>query len=234
MRDGRTRKINANHLVTQYLEKVSSTALEDFSHIVNQYAGRRHGIYSLYKRDKLYYVGLAKSLKDWLYQHLRDSHAKKWESFNIYLTIDNKFMRELETLVAHIVSPKGNSQRGKLKAAEKLNGSFKRDIIADMKRRAGLYVGKPRSKSHQTKRRVEGGPILAQYGITSLKLRGVYKGNTYKALVLKNVEVKYSGKRFNSPSLAGKSARGGATNGWTFWCYLRGPGDWAPIAHLRR
>lgn len=91
-------------LVTQYLENISSIALENYLHILQRYAGKRHGIYALYKKDRLYYVGLATSLKGRLKQHLRDRHSKKWDSFSIYLTLNSAHMKELETLLLRIVS----------------------------------------------------------------------------------------------------------------------------------
>lgn len=228
------RRKSEHHLVTQYMEKISSKALEDFKHIVKEYAGQRHGIYALYKKDKLYYVGLATSLRGRLNQHLKDRHKNKWDSFSIYLTLDNKYIRELETLVLHIVSPKGNTQRGRFKKAENLKRRFKKDILDDMRSHADFVVGKAPKRKRKAKRVNGDGPVMWQYGLTSLKLRAFYKGEIHRAYVLKNGEIRYKNKRYNSPSLAGKAVIGRSVNGWTFWHYLRGPGDWVEIDNLRR
>lgn len=228
-------RVGQTHLVTQFLEGISSKALEHYSQILKGLAGRRHGIYALYKRDKLYYVGLANRLQGRLNQHLRDRHAGKWDKFSVYLTLDNRFMRELETLVLHIVSPKGNSQRGKFRRAENLKARFKRELMAHVKSHVDVMMG-----GKTTKRRVgnqkdsDSGPILARYGVKSLRLIGKYKGKTYKALVLKDGSIRYGGKRYNSPSVAGIAARGRNTNGWTFWRFERAPGDWVTIDNLRQ
>jgi type I restriction-modification system DNA methylase subunit len=37
--------------------------------------GRRHGVYALYRGNRLYYVGLASNLRSRLNTHLRDRHA---------------------------------------------------------------------------------------------------------------------------------------------------------------
>ena len=41
------------------------------------------GIYALYHGSKLYYVGLTKNLFGRVRWHLRDRHARKWDSFVI-------------------------------------------------------------------------------------------------------------------------------------------------------
>ncbi|MDB9787268.1 GIY-YIG nuclease family protein [Bacteriovoracaceae bacterium] len=227
-------KKKEKQLVTQYLEGISSKALEDYQHILKDYAGKRHGIYALYKKKKLYYVGLASSLKGRLKSHLRDRHAKKWDSFSIFLTLDNSYIKELETLVLHIVSPKGNTQRGRFIKGENLNRRFKRDVLNDMKSHLDFVVGKTINKKKSKKRIKSDGPILGQYGIASIKIRGFCRGKKYCGYVLKNGEVRFQNKRYNSPSEAGRAARGTGTNGWFFWYYLRSPGDWVKIDNLRK
>ena len=103
-----------------------------------------------------------------------------------------------------------------------------------MKDNANFLVGKAPKRKRARKRIKTKGPVLGQYGISNMKLRGVYKGKTYRAYVLKDGEVRFNNKRYNSPSLAGVAARKRATNGWNFWNYLRGPGDWVPIDYLRK
>ena len=51
-------------LVSQYLESISGTALDKYQRIIREYVRRRHGIYALYRRDRLYYVGLASNLRN--------------------------------------------------------------------------------------------------------------------------------------------------------------------------
>ncbi|MFI5200772.1 MAG: hypothetical protein ACHQNE_00110 [Candidatus Kapaibacterium sp.] len=53
----------STQLVSQHLENISSDALEKYQDIIRNYVRGREGIYSLYKRDKLYYVGLARNLE---------------------------------------------------------------------------------------------------------------------------------------------------------------------------
>jgi hypothetical protein len=41
------------------------------------------------------------------------------------------------------------------------------------------------------------------------------------------------GKLYGSPSAAASAIGKRAINGWSFWHYERGPGDWVPIDELR-
>lgn len=159
-------------LVSQFMENVSSVALEDYQDLFRSFAKRRHGVYALYKGKRLYYVGLAQNLRTRLKQHLRDRHGKAWDRFSMYLTLNDSHIKELESLVLRIVRPEGNRQKGKI----------------------------------------------------------------VKARVLRNGVVSVGGARFNSPSLAALTACPGrrAINGWEFWTYERGPGDWVRLHELRR
>ena len=83
-------------LVCQFLEKVSSDVLIDYPDIIREYTKNRHGIYALYRKDRLYYVGLASNLRSRLKQHLKDAHRDKWDTFSLYITIDLNAIKELE------------------------------------------------------------------------------------------------------------------------------------------
>ena len=54
---------NRVQLVSQHLENISSDALEKYQDIVRHYVRGRQGVYGLYRRGKLYYVGLASNLR---------------------------------------------------------------------------------------------------------------------------------------------------------------------------
>ena len=57
-------------LVCQHLENVSRDLLEQNQEIVRQYVRHRQGVYALYRRGKIYYVGLAGNLRSRLAQLL--------------------------------------------------------------------------------------------------------------------------------------------------------------------
>jgi len=66
-------------LVCQQLENASSDVLEKYPDIISHYMRRRNGVYALYRRERLYYVGLATNLRSRLKQHLRDRHRGLWD-----------------------------------------------------------------------------------------------------------------------------------------------------------
>ena len=104
---------NHKSLVSQHLENIKSDALEKFQDIIKTYVHGRHGIYALYRRNSLYYVGLASNLRNRLRSHLKDRHRKLWDRFSVYLTDDDDHVKELESLILRIVGTKGNMNRGK-------------------------------------------------------------------------------------------------------------------------
>ena len=100
-------------LVTQHLENVSREVLERYQQLAQDFIRGRHGVYALYRRGKLYYVGLATNLRGRLKSHLRDRHGESWDRFSVYLTIGDQHMRELEALMLRISKPKGNKVKGR-------------------------------------------------------------------------------------------------------------------------
>ena len=61
-------------LVIQHLEDISWQVLEAYPQIVKEMIHGKSGVYALYRRGKLYYVGLATNLMARLKIHLRDRH----------------------------------------------------------------------------------------------------------------------------------------------------------------
>lgn len=74
------------------------------------------------------YVGLASNLRSRLNSHLRDRHADTWDRFSIHLTVGDEHLRELESLVMRIATPKGNKQKGKFSRSEDLRRRFRRQV----------------------------------------------------------------------------------------------------------
>jgi len=232
-------------LVCQYLEHASSVVLEEYGNLIRDEVGRSHGVYSLYKRNRLYYVGLASNLRGRLKQHLRDRHRGLWDNFSVYLTLESGFMKELESLVLRIAEPKGNKQRGKFARAQSLLKTLKRRIkVEDEKKRNELF----RSHIRKPKRVVvkKGGrkykkgsrrtPILAKYPGHPKSLRRIYKDKKYTAQVRRDGSIRVRGivGRFTSPSLAAMAIANKPMNGWSFWTYQQAPGKWSTLNALRR
>jgi len=230
-------KRSNGQLVCEYLENISRSALEKYQEIVKHYTRRRRGIYALYRGDKLYYVGLATNLRSRLKQHLRDRHGKSWNSFSVYLAIEDNHLKELESLVLRIVKPSGNVQKGHFRKATDLKRRFRRDISNSLKVELNsLFVGGGRERLEKPTRKSGDGktPVLVGMFDRMTKLRAELKGKTYKALVRKNGSIRFKGKIYNSPSMAAHRITKRAMNGWTFWDYERAPGEWIKLDELRK
>ena len=147
-------------LVCQHLENVSRDALEQYQDIIRQYVRHRQGVYALYRRGKIYYVGLARNLRNRLAHHLKDRHHDSWDRFSFYITIGDKHLRELESLILRIVKPSGNKQKGKFAKSEDLRPRFKRDLSLEMRQTLGDLLGK-QPKANVTSERQVAMPRMA-------------------------------------------------------------------------
>lgn len=225
---------NKGQLVSQHLENISRTALEKYQNILKEYVKGRHGVYALYSKGHFYYVGLASNLRNRLKTHLTDRHAQTWDSFSVYLTVNDSHLHELETLILKIASPKGNKQSGNFINAQNLKPIFKNDVTkAQHKELKGLLGIKEASKPKvvdQKGRRA----VLAPYVKDRFEIRFRYKGKLHKATVRKDGSILYKGKAYTSPSMAAKAITNRATNGWDVWQYERAPGDWVFLNVLRK
>jgi hypothetical protein len=131
-------------LVIEHLEGISRSTIKRYPEIINEFARGRRGVYALYKGNDLYYVGLAKNLRSRLHVHLRDRHAEAWDRFNVYLTQGDEHLKELESLVLRIASPKGNRIAGKFIGSSDLLRIFRQRIVESQKRElADLTRGEP-------------------------------------------------------------------------------------------
>jgi hypothetical protein len=224
-------------LVCQHLENVSRDVLEKYQDVIKNYVRGRHGIYALFKKTRLYYVGLASNLRNRLKIHLRDRHAQTWDRFSVYLTIKDEHLHDLEALVLRIASPKGNRQSGKLIRSQDLRPEFKRAINKyhqkEMKSIFGQQ-GKVSEKIEKVKIKDGKQPVLAPYTKKRFEVRFRYKNKLHKATVRKDGTISYKGNIYNSPSLAAHAIVGHAANGWNCWKYERAPGDWVLLDILRK
>ncbi len=163
-------------LVSQMLEKLDASALEQYEHIIRRYTRGRDGVYALYLDDTLYYVGLARNLQGRLKRHLKDRHKGSWNHFSVYLTIGNSFVKEMETLLLRIAKPEGNRHLGKFVKCQDLHRAFRRDYKADAEEKLVRLVGHKRiDKIQRAKPADEGGPVLGSFIKKGLALRARYK-----------------------------------------------------------
>jgi len=226
-----------SHLVCQHLEGLSRDLLEEYADVVREFVRDRQGIYALYGRKRLYYVGLAKDLKTRLHQHLKDRHGESWERFSVYLVVGDTPMKELEALVLRVLRPIGNRVKGRFARSENLMPRLKREFKAhrdeEWRRMIGLEKDQPRKVRKPTKARKGHRTKLAEL-LASTAIRATTGGQNVKARILRNGSIRCKGKRFLTPSAAAKAVCGYPVDGWRFWRYQRAPGDWIELDRLRR
>lgn len=199
-----------SQLVCQHLENISRDALEKYLPIIRRYLLRRQGVYALYRRGKLYYVGLASDLRWRLNAHLKDRLAPHWERFSVYLTVGDKHLKELESLLLRAVKPKpaGNEQTGKFASSENLLYQFKREIKAHQRAELNGLLGQGSDLETPPKSRDiprEGVP-LEKYVTEPFNIRARFKGRDFRARVPRDGTIRFRGKIYKSPSAAGSAA----------------------------
>jgi hypothetical protein len=223
-------------LFVEHLENVSWSVLKDYPTAARELIRGRNGIYALYRRDKLYYVGLATSLMGRVKQHLRDQHKGAWDRFSVYLTATDAHMRELESLVVRIVAPPGNQQTGRLKGARDLRKKLNARIRDhDDDRRSMLLGGDvARARRRRKTRRGTGTLLLAGLVERPTALRATHKGKTFRARLRRDGWIRFAGKLFDNPSAAARAAAGRYMPGWWFWRVRIPGGGWEKLRVLKR
>jgi len=228
-------------LVCEHLENIQGTVLEKYPHVINEFVRGRHGVYALYRRNQLYYVGLASNLRRRLSRHLKDKHKQKWDRFSIYITTDAQHMKDLESLLLRIASPKGNQVRGRFVKSENLVKQLSQKIRKQQDReRDDIVHAETPHKTDEPSRKTKRPPAkkatalpLARLLKRNQRIRCDYKGKRYVAKVRTSGIIMLDGKEFESPSIAARHVTGRHTNGWRFWRFQKENGDWLPLNQLK-
>jgi len=102
-----------NKLIKKYLEDVSCRSHKEA--LGSKQRGR--GIYVLYSKGKVYYIGISKrSIRRRISKHaLKDRHKGKWNKFSFYQIGRTKYIKDIESLILRIFRPKGNVLSGRFK-----------------------------------------------------------------------------------------------------------------------
>jgi predicted GIY-YIG superfamily endonuclease len=222
-------------LVKGHLEDIAAKALQHHTAELKALIGGQHGLYALYKNEKLYYVGLASNLFVRVRQHQRDKHKGKWNRFSVYVTRRASQLNELESLALRVISPPGNRVSGRFAKSQ----NFKREFQGLIKEAHQLHDAEilggraGRNRRHQAARGTSGSNELSILSGKRRRLWGRYDGEDYAAVLLKNGKIRYDGETFKSPSAAAKAIKGRAVNGWAFWYYDGGNGEWYQLRSLR-
>lgn len=234
-------KRRSRNLVLGYVERISSSVFSDFPRELTDLVGATHGVYALYKGDRLYYVGLATNLRNRIKGHLGDRHKGKWDRFSLYLVRKADHVRELESLILRVADPTGNATRGRLPRAEDLLTALDVNIrdVQEKQRRKLLGTKRPSPAMNRKVGRRQPSPTrepaLAPYVTKRFKIRMEHEGRRIEARVRSDGTINYHGATYTSPSIAGARARGRKTlNGWKAWKYRNEQGEWVYIDELRR
>jgi hypothetical protein len=70
------------------------------------------GLYFLYRRNTLYYIGLAKNLYWRLVTHTKNKHKAQWDSFAIFRVGRVRYLKDVESLLLRAARPPGNAVSG--------------------------------------------------------------------------------------------------------------------------
>jgi hypothetical protein len=233
-RPRKRRRRRRDALVHQHLEGVSRHLIERHPDLVRQFIGRNAGVYALYRKNKLYYVGLATGLRGRLKAHIKNRHGKSWDHFSIYLTIRDQHLREIEALIHRIAAPPGGKQRGKLAQSKDMRRTITRAIREKQDNEVISLFGKIRRLQPSRRSMPKNGDNkLVQLLPVGARLRGTLKGKIYKALARRDGRVRYNGKYYSSLTLAAVAAIKRPTNGWWFWKIKRG-GQWVRLIEIRK
>ena len=208
-----------------------------YREIIKKELAKKSGVYALYNKDKLYYVGRASGLATRLDQHLKDDHSGKWTHFSVYFTKE-KYVHGLESIILSVVpKTKGNKQKSKLgedkklrrrieKAMEEVDKKYREfhPIRQNKKMNANL---KKKSKTKTLK--FNKNPSIKNPFGKNKRLEGKYKNKTYKARWLKSGLINYNGKKYNSPTGVAKKIVKRNENGLMFWRVKNNRNQWIKL-----
>jgi hypothetical protein len=214
-------------LVLEHLENVRGEIFQNYPDIISDDVSGKPGVYALYSKGALYYVGLASDMRNRLETHLKDIHANRWDKFSVYLSHDGQYLRELESLLIRIAQPRGNAVRGHFPRSENILPRLKKDMAQhDKETRDGIFGIEPEPPvgNRKPKRDFSG---------TTTKLRSFYKGSVYNATLLRDASVRFNGEVFSSMSTAAESVTGIPTSGPAFWRFKDKNGDWVRMTFFK-
>jgi GIY-YIG catalytic domain len=107
----RKKPSDRGRLVKKHWEHKSA---DEYRHVLGK-KERGRGIYVLYQKGKVYYIGLSRSsLRGRIRRHAKhDRHKKKWDTFSFYQIGRTRYIKDVEALLLRIVSPPGNWIKGR-------------------------------------------------------------------------------------------------------------------------
>ena len=227
-------KKKPDNLVSEFFENISWKILEGYPRIINEMIRGKAGLYALYRRDRLYYVGLTVNLKKRLNDHKKDRHKELWDRFSVYLVTDDGHTKPLESLVLRIASLPGNKVTGKIPGAIDQRKSIEKQMKdIDANKRASVLGGTIAKKRIKATVQKNGTSGLKGVAECRYALKATYKDKTFKATLRKDGQISFNGMLYSSPTAAAmKATSRSAINGRAFWKYRNEAGKWVALNHL--
>ncbi len=217
----------------------------------------KYGIYALFDKKGIYYVGRG-DVECRLKDHLtRNRHSEKWDYFSVYFTATTEMATALEAIILSIYSPKGNKQSSKVEKVVKNKEKMKRKVEKQMKeiddehrqfRKPGISAKNKKGKGNRANKGVR---VVVSQGMTQRRfqlkdffsngflrgpqtLKAEYKAKPFYAVLLPSGEIEYQGKKYSSPSHAAMVAkRSKSENGWNVWKIQNSSNKWITLNLLK-
>ena len=229
-----------HNIIEAHLELVSIRTLADDREELKALLKKRPGVYALYKKDRLKYVGQAKNLFGRLDAHRRDRHKGTWDRFSAYVTTDHEFVHEVEALALRMVNPVSNRRLGRFGSSRNLTKDLKELIVDKHEREVDALFVRRRSQGSRSaparKKKLlntastKGG--LEKINGIRRKLRGIAFGNEYHGVILKGGGIQVGDTEYSSLFASACAATGKRRNGWNFWKYKDESGEWKSLRNL--
>ena len=232
-------------ILTGKLEDISKKIFERHKKIIIQYIGNKPGVYALYDKKKLYYVGRAIDLAKRVKDHLKDQHSASWTHFSVYFTKKSEYANSIEAVIISIAQPKGNQKKPEIGKKTKLKQLITKAIKESYKeelRELGLETkSNTRIKKPNVVKKNKTISILKNYFKTDRVLMKAYKGETYKATLLTSGQIKYRNKLYKSPTSAAQAVikdhspnanSNIRVSGWIFWSIKGTEGNWMKLKDI--
>lgn len=129
-------------LIRGYVERMSEAAFELFWDELRGLLFRKAGLYALYRKHKLHYVGMSENLYVRILNHRRDRHGGKWDNFSAYVIHRFRYIKDLEAIVLRLGERNGNKVRGKFPHEYDFKRSLGRAIREERRNLDRMFYGR--------------------------------------------------------------------------------------------
>lgn len=218
-------------LVTNKLVMVSKNLFRKHSDLITRLIGNSPGVYALYDGADLYYVGKSTDLQKRVRAHLRDRHLSSWTHFSLYLVRREEHIREIESLLIEIATPKGNRAIPKGRSTGSLVKKLELMLVQKQKEEREDLFGL--RKKLGSKSRVPRDTRVMGLVKRDTFIYRTYRDKEYRGVLHPDGTITLNGKVFKSLSAAAGSLTKGEVNGWVFWSIRNADGEWVKLTEFR-